>query len=300
MKLKKRLFIATVTGIILGSSLVGCNTTQEIVTEDVINKDVTQSEEQLEYSNLVDSKTQEEVKTSLIKAGIPAENAELFIKWVNEYNSNVESADSFKEGFTLYNGSEINYDDVYLRTDKETNKDTARMDTNCRLTAGLLMKDLVTVGQYNDEADNYLMFDVQAIQEDSKYDVLKADYQKYVTLFNPVTVEAGTDLTNHIAQIQTEWENRNIVFDEHANVSLITLFLHDPVENKRFVGHTGVLVEDEEGFVFVEKYASVLPYQVTKFNSEQEVVQYLLKRGDIMGDGSEGAPIVMRNATVIS
>lgn len=301
IKMNRKLKVSLLMVIILGSSLVGCGTTKTTETSSHTQEaSVEQDKMQWMYSNLIDSKTQAEVKEKMIAAGISKETADIFIEWVNEFNSGVEEAAAFKEGFTLSNGPQVNYDDVYLRLDENVDEYSTRMDTNCRLTAGLLIKDLVEVGQYDEEADNYLMFDIESIKDDSKYEMLKQSYQKFITLFNPVVVQEGSDLTSHIAQIQEEWQKRNITFKEDTGVSLVTLFLHDPYENKRFVGHTGVLIEDADGLMLIEKYASVLPYQVTKFNSEQEVADYLLSRTDIVGDSLEEAPIVMRNTTVIS
>lgn len=299
--MNRKWYINLVALVVLGGSLVGCDTTastQKPMEQTVTTETVSQGKQWL-YSNLMSEGVQEEVKERLLQAGINDENVNIFLEWVNAYNTQVEEKDILKGEYGLSDSAEINYDDVYLRLDENQDEYYTRMDTNCRLTAALLMNDLIEVGIYNEEADNYLMFDMDAIDYDAKYEMIKENRQKFVTVFNPVTVQEGTDFASHIEQIQSEWQKRGITFNESAKASLVTLFLHDPYENKRFVGHVGVLVEDEEGFVLVEKYASVLPYQVTKFSSEQEVKTYLLSRGDIVGDELEEAPIVMRNNEVM-
>lgn len=298
-----------VVGILLASSLVGCGIKEseekkpinQIETDTDISNDDTSdiSTKKWMYSNLVDESVQEEVKERLIRAGIPQEDVKLFIDWVNEYNGAVENIDLLQKDFALSEGVQITYDDVYLDLGEDVDMYTPSMDTNCRLTAALLMKDLIQVGDYHEEPDNYLMFDMESIDNDTKYEVIKEIRDKYVTLYNPVEVPENTDFDEHVKKIQEAWAQRQITFNEQTGASLVTLFLHDPYENKRFVGHAGVLIEDEEGLMLVEKYGSFSPYQVTKFNSEQEVAEYLLNRADIMGDGTEGAPIVMINDRVI-
>lgn len=303
---------------LLATSVVGCGVNQntekpftsqtEESKEDTANTEENTGNEQKPgsstkqwlYSNLVDDSVKEEVKERLLKAGIPQEDVELFINWVNEYNGQLEEIDLLQKEFALSEGSQITYDDVYLRLDENKDEYYTRMDTNCRLTAALLMKDLIKVGDYNQEPDNYLMFDMESIDNDKKYETIKEQRQKFVTLYNPVEVPDNTNMAEHIEKIQEAWKERGITFDEETNASLVTLFLHDPYEHKRFVGHVGVLVEDEEGLMFVEKYGSVSPYQVTKLDSEDELVEYLLNRADLVGDELEGKPIVMKNNQILN
>ena len=75
--------------------------------------------------------------------------------------------------------------------------------------------------------------------------------------------------------------------------------MHDPYEQKRFVGHSGILVSLEESFIFIEKYSASNPFQVSKFNEKQEVIDYLLSREDIYGDDSESDIIITENEKVV-
>lgn len=299
LEMNARLKAGLMILVILGSSLVGCNTTtQEENQPPKKEEQVEQNEIKIEYSNLVDSKTQEEVKAKLLEAGVSEVSINTFLEWVNDFNNRVGTVKAFKDGFTVANISSIDYGDVILEPNKLQNGDL-QIDANCRVTAYLLFKDFVEVGAYTDKYDNYLMFDMEAINNDPKYKDIKESKDKFVALFDPVLVDAGTDDKEHIERIQEEWKKRNINFKNDDKISLITLFLHDQYENKRFVGHTGVLIQDGDGLLFVEKYAPESPYQCTKFNAEQEVVDYLLSREDIYGDDTEGKPIVMKNNIVI-
>ena len=66
------------------------------------------------YSNLVDKRTQNEVKKYLIDAGIPKKNAEAWLKDVNEYNKTIKNTSLVKKGYKklglnapLYNDNKI-------------------------------------------------------------------------------------------------------------------------------------------------------------------------------------------------
>lgn len=284
---------------VLGSSFVGCTTNKNVVQPSTTQKaEVAQGK--LQYSNLVDTKTQQEVKQRLIAAGIDKEDADTFMKWVKSYNKEVGQISAFKEGFTTVDGPQVNYDDVNLEIEEQAGENYLQKGTSSRMAAYLLFEDLIDIDSYDQAADSYLMADVEAINHDATYKMLKDEREEYITLFNPVEVQAGTDIAGEIAQIQAAWQKKGITFKEDAKASLITLFLQDPDVNRRFVAHAGVLIEDEEGLLFVEKYAPTLPYQVTKFNSEQDLVDYLLSMTDSYGDETVAAPIVMKNARSIS
>lgn len=290
-----RLKMSLLALVIIGGSLVGCNTANATGEETIKQEGQVEQEGKFEYSNLIDNKTQKEVADRLLKVGVSQESINTFLEWTNDFNKRAGQPEVFKEGFTLADTMPIDYEDVILTSEDDTELQT---DTNCRITAYLLFKDFVEI-ESNEEADSYLMFDIEAIDNNPIYETIKVSREKFITLFNPIQVQEGTDSKKHGEQIQEEWEKRGITFEENARVSLINLFLHDPYENKRFVGHTGILIEDNEGILFVEKYGPFAPYQASKFSSQEELVDYLLSRKDIYGDDTEAKPIVMKNAAVI-
>lgn len=252
----------------------------------------------MEYSNLVDEATQTEVAKILLQAGIEKESVETLLNWVKEFNAGVGSPAAFQEGFQINNGSPVDYSDVpwnevYLEDG------SLQMDMNCRITAYLLYQNFVTVQEEIKDYDPYLMFDVEAINIDPRLITIKETMNKFITLFQPVDIEEGSNLESHVKAIQSAWEERGIQLQNEEKISLITLYLHSNFDHKRFVGHAGVLVESEDGLLFVEKYGPDRPYQCTKFSSDEELAGYLLSRDDIYGDGTEELPIVMKNGEMI-
>lgn len=82
-------------------------------------------------------------------------------------------------------------------------------------------------------------------------------------------------------------------------ISIVSVYLHVPEENIRFAGHTGLLVNTEDGYLYFEKYSNIAPFQATKFQNKKQVKEYLLSRPDLYGDGSELDPIVTINDKIL-
>lgn len=301
--MSKRIKISLALLVVLGSSLVGCNEVVEKVEKPTAQEEQlqpeTSTEMTIEYTNLIDTATQDSLKGQLLEIGISEEDVATFFEWVKDYNDRVEGIELFKEGFSSLSLPQVNYDPIILEP-RRSEINSMSLETNCRLTSFLLFKDFFEVGAYNQIPDNYLMFDIEAINVDPLYEMNKESKEKFITLFNPVVVDAEADIDRHIEQIQEELQRREITYKEGQDISLINLYMHDNYENKRFVGHTAIAIETKEGILLVEKYSPELPFQCTKFNDEQEIVNYFLSRTDIYGDGTEGTPIVMRNNEVIS
>lgn len=65
------------------------------------------------------------------------------------------------------------------------------------------------------------------------------------------------------------------------------------------MGHTGVLVQMQDGLLFVEKYGPLFPFQATKFQNREALKNYLQNRPDLYGDETELKPIIMENDTFL-
>ena len=99
-------------------------------------------------------------------------------------------------------------------------------------------------------------------------------------------------------KIEKTWKDREIQI-EGDGISLISVYLHSPLEDIRFIGHTGVLLETEEGLLFAEKYGPLYPFQAVNFADREELKEYLLGRPDLYGDEIELEPIIMENDKVM-
>lgn len=251
----------------------------------------------VEYSNLVDSASQEEVTNALTQHGVSAEQTDTLLAWANDFNSRVTSG-TLPDGFHTTQNEDSAYQGLIIEN-KELEDGSFAPEANCRLTSYLLMKHLIQTSGTPDENDVFLMFDLEAIDTYAPFHLSDTERNQFLSLFNSVSVDGTDTVEEHIERIQNAWKDRGIQIDGDG-ISLITVYLHSPFEQLRFVGHTGVLLDSGDGLLFVEKYGPQFPFQATKFHDRSELTQYLLSRADLYGDDSELAPIVLENDQVIS
>lgn len=249
------------------------------------------------YSNLVDTASQEEVANALMQHGVSEEQTDTLTAWADDFNARVTSG-TLQEGFHTAQDTGPAYQGLIVETN-EMDDGSFAPEANCRLTSYLLMKHMIQTNGSPAEDDVFLMFDLEAIDTYKPFHLSNAERSQFLTLFNSVSVDGADTLEEHIERIQNAWDERNIQI-KGDGISLITVYLHSPFENLRFVGHTGVLLENEDGLLFVEKYGPQFPFQATKFHDRKELTQYLLSRADLYGDDTELAPIVLENDQVIS
>ena len=248
------------------------------------------------YSNLVDTASQKEVADLLEGHGVSKEQTDTLLSWVDDFNSRVSSG-QLPEGFHEMQNNGVSYADV-IAEPKEAENGEILLEANCRLTSYLLMKDLVQTNGRHEDQDTFLMFDLEAIDTCDQFQLSQEERAQFDSLFSWVPVHGKNTVEEHIAEIQKAWDDREIQISGEG-ISLITVYLHSPFEEVRFVGHTGVLVETDDGVLFVEKYGPVYPFQASKFASREELKQYLLGRADLYGDETELEPILMENRQLL-
>lgn len=248
------------------------------------------------YSNLVDTATQQEIVETLESHGVRQELTETLIAWANDFNARVTTT-SLPEGFQTMDGAGVDYHGLIIQN-KETDDGLIAPEANCRLTSYLLMRDWIHTNGIHADNDTFLMFDLEAIDTYAPFQLSAEEREQFVSLFSWVPVKGTSTLEEHVAQIQAAWKERQIHIDGQG-ISLITVYLHSPFEEVRFVGHTGVLLETEDGLLFVEKYGPQFPFQATKFQDRETLKEYLLGRADLYGDETELAPILMENDQVL-
>lgn len=264
---------------------VGCTKNPPAQSEDP-------TKEAVVYSNLVDATTQREVAQRLESHGITREQTDTLMEWANDLNSRV-TAGVLAEGFRDMDADGVNYQGFTIDS-KEGEDGWICPEANCRLTSYLLMKHLIHTNGTHPDNDTVLIFDLEAIDTYEPFRLTEEERGQFLSLFSWVPVDGADTLEEHTTRIQNAWEEREIQV-EGEGVSLITVYLHLPYDEVRFVGHTGVLLETEEGLLFVEKYGPQFPFQATRFQNREELKQYLLGRADLYGDETELAPIILEN-----
>lgn len=268
------------------STFTSCSLKKDTVTSGADDK--------LVYSNLIDEESKVMLGSVLKKAEIDQNHIDGALSLINDYNKHMtvfNEADkdymqesdlfAFQSGFTTTEDSYINYGDYYFQMKKWYNGRDYN-DAYCRTLAFLLMQDAIQVeSPLNKEhwgvsnEDDFLYGDYATLTDYALVDIEEDKYPAYFTLFHPVLdVEKKEGFAK---QIQHQWKKFSVSFDKGA-ASLITIW--SVIEKESAVkiehSHVGVLIEDDEGLLFIEKTNPLAPYQMTKFSSTEQLKQYLV------------------------
>ena len=221
----------------------------------------------LTYANLIDADTQESVRSYLEAGGVGGESVVLFFKWVDDFNQLTGIAGG---GFHATEEPVVEYDDYYqIWMDS---RDYA--DVNCRLTAFCLLRESIETA-VRPEGGAALAVDMDAMALNPLCTFTPEEQKKFFAIYNPVPVAPTTNADDVRGAFLAGWQTRGIAFSQDA-LRLVSVVLHDELDNVAFVGHAGVLLEPEKGeLYFVEKLAGAMPYQVSKFSSTDELRDYL-------------------------
>lgn len=249
------------------------------------------SNKDIMYSNMQDTKSREEVFSELKKHDVSDNQINKLNEWMDDFNSYVKDG-QLSNGFKKMDGDLVDYSTLEL-------KDMPSYYVNCRLTSFMIMKNALTTNCKPDDSDTYLMLDLDAIDTDKPISMTEQEKLNYTTLFNWIPLDDAKTLEQHEEKIETALKDRDIKIDESKGLSIINIYVHSTFDNVRFVGHTGVLMDTNNGLLFVEKYGPDTPLQATKFHNREELKKYLLARPDLYGEKDEVAPIITENNKVI-
>ena len=249
------------------------------------------SNKDIMYSNMQDTKSREEVFSELKKHDVSDNQINKLIEWMDDFNSYVKDG-QLSNGFKKMDGDLVDYSTLEL-------KDMPSYYVNCRLTSFMIIKNALTTNCKPDNSDTYLMLDLDAIDTDKQISMTNQEKLNYTTLFNWIPLDDAKTLEQHEEKIETALKDRDIKIDESKGLSIINIYVHSTFDNVRFVGHTGVLMDTDNGLLFVEKYGPDTPFQATKFHNREELKKYLLARPDLYGEKDEVAPIITENNKVI-
>ena len=170
---------------------------------------------------------------------------------------------------------------------------------NCRITAYSLMADFIQVNSNAEKRDDYLVFDLLALDTDSDVFVNEQERDSFRVLFSAIPTDNTQDINAHVKNIQEIWKERGISFKNNNGVSMVSVFLHDMLsenESELIIGHVGVLLKQKNGeLLFIEKVAFQEPYQVVRLANRTELNDYLMGKYDISYGQETAHPIIFEN-----
>ena len=286
MKIKKLATVSLCSTLLL--TLVACSQTQK-TSDSTAETSVTQSKSnqvswKATYSNLNNQPSAEEVRKALA-AHLDQESVDAFFNLVNDYNATVGSV-GLTGDFSPFTKTEY---DVEKISNLWVPKKGDFVGTNCRINSYCLLKNSIEIPKLEKD-DSLLFVDNDAIDRGKVFDA--EDKDAFDILFSRVKTEATTDVKVHAAKMEQFLSQ----FKFNENARMLSIVVHDDLDGQSlFIGHVGILVPSEDGYLFVEKLTFEEPYQAIKFATKEDCYKYLdTKYENYTGEGL-AKPFIMDN-----
>ena len=286
MKFKRVATIGLCSTLLL--TLVACSQTQK-TSDSTAETSVTQSQSnqvswKATYSNLNNQPSAEEVRKALA-AHLDKDSVDAFFNLVNDYNETVGSV-GLTGDFSTFTKTDY---DVEKISNLWTPKKGDFVGTNCRINSYCLLKNSIEIPKLEKD-DSLLFVDNDAIDKGKVFDA--EDKDAFDVLFSRVKTEATTDVKVHAAKMEQFLSQ----FKFNENARMLSVVVHDDLDGQSlFIGHVGILVPSEDGYLFVEKLTFEEPYQAIKFATKEDCYKYLdTKYENYTGEGL-AKPFIMDN-----
>ena len=286
MKIKKLVTVSLCSTLLL--TLVACSQTQK-TSDSTAETSVTQSQSnqvswKATYSNLNNQPSAEEVRKALA-AHLDKDSVDAFFNLVNDYNTTVGSV-GLTGDFSTFTKTDY---DVEKISNLWTPKKGDFVGTNCRINSYCLLKNSIEIPKLEKD-DSLLFVDNDAIDKGKVFGT--EDKDAFDILFSRVKTEATTDVKVHAAKMEQFLSQ----FKFNENARMLSVVVHDDLDGQSlFIGHVGILVPSEDGYLFVEKLTFEEPYQAIKFETKEDCYKYLdTKYENYTGEGL-AKPFIMDN-----
>ena len=269
-------------------TLVACNQTQKTY-DSTAKTSVTQTQSdqfswKASYTNMNSKPSEEEVRKALA-AHLDKDSVDAFFNLVNDYNETVGSV-GLTGDFSTFTKTDY---DVEKISNLWAPKKGDFVGTNCRINSYCLLKNSIEIPKLEKD-DSLLFVDNDAIDKGKVFGA--EDKDAFDILFSRVKTEATTDVKVHAAKMEQFLSQ--FKFNEHAR--MLSVVVHDDLDGQSlFIGHVGILVPSEDGYLFVEKLTFEEPYQAIKFTTKEDCYKYLdTKYENYTGEGL-AKPFIMDN-----
>ena len=277
--------------VIMVGILAACGQQQVVRKPSNVNKNV----ENPSLSNMANEASFDFVKKTLKeKLGsdndMAGANVDKFMDMVNDYNKSVGEENligDFKEDLNP------TYDTGKL-IENRAKAQKKFPDTNCRINAYLLAVANMKVQRAGNPDDEMLFMDLEKIKEGHLFDgQVSETFRKF---FSRVLTNGSKNPEDQAKVMEKYFEGWAFPMD----ASLVSVVIHDNLDgNYLFIGHIGVLVKTDEGYLFVEKISFEEPYQAIKFPNRKAVYDYLKEKFKDYTDPNTCPPFVMDNGEYV-
>ena len=242
------------------------------------------------YSNLTSTQSLEAIKDLLKTNGVPETNIEMFSNQVVFTNEYLKDLPGLQSDFVTKRGSVVSYDEnaafnLFIKV-------ILPEDLNCRIAAWNIVKDIIHTNPLEGEIE----YSEQSILEYYPYTGFEEGEDKeFWSVFKGIETHRFHTIPGYAKIIQEEWEKRGVQFTQ-SNISLISCFAYANDNQWIEAVHAGVMIEEGNQVIFIEKYNPKAPFQVSVFNNEKELKYYLKQR--LIGAFILN-PIIMKNNNLL-
>ncbi len=188
------------------------------------------------------------------------------------------------------NDGDISAFDYYNSMDKFAEKNPDFLGVNCRITTFSLIKNSLDITKEIEDKSSVLDFDKKAISDKNLLN--EDELKKFITYYAPINI--NDEKAEYEDLIIKEFNERGIKF-KNDDVKVVSVYLNSNDEidgNILFIGHTGLMYEDQGKVYFLEKLSFQEPYQLLKFNTKKDLYNYLMKKyNQDMGENTHEAII---------
>ncbi|KJU93881.1 DUF4300 family protein [Streptococcus infantis] len=269
-------------------TLVACNQAQKS-SDGTTETSVTQTKSaqvswKASYTNMNSQPSAEEVRKALA-AHLDKDSVDAFFNLVNDYNNTVGSV-GLTGDFSTFTKTDY---DVEKISNLWAPKKGDFVGTNCRINSYCLLKNSIEIPKLEKD-DSLLFVDNDAIDKGKVFGT--EDKDAFDIVFSRVKTEATTDVKVHAAKMEQFLSQ----FKFNENARMLSVVVHDDLDgHSLFIGHVGILVPSEDGYLFVEKLTFEEPYQAIKFATKEDCYKYLdTKYENYTGEGL-AKPFIMDN-----
>lgn len=242
--------------------------------------------EQKDYliSNM-NNNTSLDLVRSTIEKNLTKSVADSFVYLVKDYNKEISKdllSGDFERTSKIDKTGEI--------IDKRSSIIHKYPDTNCRINSFLLLKDDLSFKDHVDIDDEILFMDKEALKDLNLFN--DEDLENFYKLFSRVKTSSSKDPKVH-AKVMEEFLSK---VDFPRTASMVSVVLHDNLDGDYlFIGHVGVLLPLDDGYLFLEKISFEEPYQAIKFSKKEDAYMYLKEKYRDYLDPEVAPPFIMEN-----
>lgn len=252
---------------------------------------------EISFSNIIEKKDVDLLSTLFKESNISQKNGDKILSSIKDYNDIIGVDLLNKDGIIDLSSAIPKYDDIKI-DEMWLKKNDMFIGYNCRITAFQLMKDFITVEDISKSNESSIFMDLDALNYSKDNYFSKDEMNRFKAIYSTIETTSSKDFNEQFKIQKDYWDSIGVKFNENNKMSLISVYLHNHFsenENELIIGHTGILFNTEDGYIFFEKLSFQLPYQMIRFNSKKELKQYLMSSYDIDTTGECSKPFILEN-----